>query len=105
MHRRPRVAHGNGLGHKIAAHHHRVAINRGRGPVEFLVFTGDSEALEFLAVLEGQSLPNVREADADLPALDGVRFVERAFSSFARSVRSFAASGNFSAHIPATRAP
>jgi hypothetical protein len=39
MLRGPRVAHRCRLGHELAGHHYRVAVNRSRGPVEFLVLT------------------------------------------------------------------
>ena len=46
--------------------------------MELFVVTGDGEALGFVGGLEREALTDVRVADADFVAVDGVGGIERA---------------------------
>ena len=47
---RPGIADRHRLGHFVAGHDDRVAVDHGVGPVEYLVLAGDGEALQFFAM-------------------------------------------------------
>ena len=74
---RPRVTDGNWLRDGGTGDDDRSPINYCVGPVVLLVGTGESEALEFVARLEGQPLTGMGIADSDFGAIDFVGGIER----------------------------
>ena len=61
----PGIANGGGLGDAWARYDDGVAFDMGVSPNKFLVLTGAGEALQFIAVLEGEALADMGEFEGD----------------------------------------